>query len=127
MSDMTRKPQAAEIAGRLPRKPDAAVILAQALHAPRDEQPEMQWFDRAIEFYQHGQVLQAQREAQRQAEEDAAAAAANAPTSPAGILAAALRGGQSTPPALNSVDILRAALGGSTGTVNGEVIQGRNG
>jgi hypothetical protein len=86
-------------------------------------QGEPEWYDKAIELHRHHEEFEADRDAQRQAEEEAA----NAPKNPVDILRAALAGSASTTTALNSAEILRAALGGGSGTINGEVIQGRNG
>jgi hypothetical protein len=81
------------------RKPNAAQILTEALRGLEDQ----------------GEPVALTLSTFVEAEQEAA----NAPQTPAGILAAALGGGASAP-ALNSVAILRAALGSSQGTVNGE-------
>ncbi|MFZ3294216.1 MAG: hypothetical protein WA622_27075 [Mycobacterium sp.] len=98
--------------------------IAQVPGLPQPPEPE--WFDKAIAYYN------AANEDQRQANEQHQ----TAPVNIVELIRATLEGltggpvtepVKSTVPALNSVDILRAALGGSSGTVNGEVIQGGNG
>lgn len=78
----------------------------------------MAWYDRVIELDRRHRQFEADREAQRRAEEEAA----RAPTSTAGILAEAIGGASSSVKsvALNSADILRAALAGGPGTVDGQ-------
>jgi hypothetical protein len=95
------------------RKPNPADILRQALAGTPE--PKTEWYDAAIELDRLHREREAQREAQRQADEEAA----NAPHTSAALLATARRGGASATTALNSADILRAALGGSPGTING--------
>jgi hypothetical protein len=109
-------PLAAAIGQRLQDKG-----IAQVPGLPQPPEPE--WFDKAISYYN------AANEDQRQADEQHQ----TAPVNIVELIRATLEGGpvtepvKSTAPALTSVDILRAALGGSSGTVNGEVIQGGNG
>jgi hypothetical protein len=83
---------------------------------PTDE-PE--WFDVAIEHQRRQQELAAVREARRQAEE-----AHEAPQTTASILmgeiAKAATGSGSVAIPLNGAAVLRAALNGGSGTVNGE-------
>jgi hypothetical protein len=117
-------------------RPDTVKILRHYLAGQPQGEPE--WFDKAIELHKCHEEFEAQRKARRQAEQEAA----NAPRHPVDDLRAALsgagslKGSDSAEPAafassastaLNSAELLRAALGGSAGTVNGEVIQGGNG
>jgi hypothetical protein len=80
---------------------------------------EPQWFDLAIENLSRQQELAAEREARREAEEEAQ----NAPQTTASILmgeiAKAATGSRSTTIPLNGAAVLRAALNGGNGTVNG--------
>jgi hypothetical protein len=109
-------------------RPDTVKILRDFLAGQK--QGELEWYDRAIELHRHHEEFEAQREAQRQAEQEAA----NTPRNPVDALRAALSGAQtpsvssaaSATTALNSAELLRAALGGSAGTVNGEAFQGSN-
>ena len=87
--------------------------IAKVPGLPRPD-PEPTWIDRAIEHDRRTDELEAQREAQRQAEEEAA----QAPKTTAAILHAAIAG-PSAPLPLNGACILRAALGGGHGTING--------
>lgn len=86
---------------------------------PQDEPP--QWYDLAIERERRFREYEAKREAQRQAEE----AARNEPQSTAGILAVAIAAQADSSPAskhipLNGAAVLRAALAGHAGTINGQ-------
>jgi hypothetical protein len=112
MTNYRKTSATAEILRGLPRKPDAAQMVAQALHVPAPEP--MQWYEAAIELHRHHQALEDEREAQRRAKEEAA----TPPRNPVDALRAALAGSGSGT-ALNSAALLRAALGGSAGTVNG--------
>jgi hypothetical protein len=99
---------------------------------PTDE-PE--WFDVAIEHHRRQQELAAEREARRQAEEVAQetlqttasiligeiakAATGSGSAANAGSEADPLRAGYRTALPLNGAAVLRAALSGGSGTVNG--------
>ncbi|WP_167097124.1 hypothetical protein [Mycobacterium sp. DL592] len=85
---------------------------------PAEAQP--QWYDQAIEHLRRNQAIEAEREAHRQAEEEAR----NAPQTAAGVASAAIAGQRdpSTPIPLNGAAVLRAALSslGDSGTINGD-------
>ncbi len=77
----------------------------------------LEWFDLAIEMHNRNVAFQKERDARRKAEEEAH----NAPQTTAGLLAAAIhgeRGSAGTMP-LNGASVLRAALNGGSGTING--------
>lgn len=86
---------------------------------PVDEPPE--WFDLAIEHLSRRQDLAGEREARRKAEKEAQ----NTPQTTASILmgeiAKAGTGSGSAMIPLNGAAVLRAALNGGRGTVNGLV------
>jgi hypothetical protein len=97
-------------------RPSAADVLRAALAKPT---PEPTWVDAAIEHERRHQEYVAQREAKRKAEE---AEAAKAQQTTAELLANAIRqasAGSSPSMPLNGAAVLRAALGGQRGTVNG--------
>jgi hypothetical protein len=83
---------------------------------PQDE-PELTWYDIALELHRNHEEFVAQREAQRKADEE------NPPNrSAAEILRDNLVGGpdkSSNTMPLNGAQVLRAALAGGSGTVNG--------
>jgi hypothetical protein len=88
--------------------------IAKVPGLPKSErQPE--WYDLAIELERRAEEIEAERQAQRQAE----AEAAQPPQTTAGILAVAIGGPSSGYLPLNGAGILRAALEGGQGTVNG--------
>lgn len=91
-------------------------------HVPGLPQPpEPEWYDQAIEAHRSMSETEAERE--RQAAEDAQ----SSPQSTSAMLQAAIAQANVSPvPGLNSAAILRGALAGGSGTINGEVIQGRN-
>lgn len=98
-------------------KPSAADMLRQALAPPREDGPP-EWFDLAIAVGQAHKDFESEREAKKQAEE----AARTAPTTAAGMLAAEISGKRNStesPLPLNGAALLRAALNGGSGTING--------
>lgn len=93
----------------------------------QDNSPEPDGLEILIELHRRNEEFQAQREDQRQAEEEAA----KRPQTTAGILAAAVRdqansSGASKHIPLNGAAVLRAALADGAGTINSEISQGRN-
>jgi hypothetical protein len=80
---------------------------------------EPQWFDLAIENLSRQQKLAAEREARRKAEEEAQNTPPNTATILMGEIAKAATGSGSTTIPLNGAALLRAALSGGGGTVNG--------
>jgi hypothetical protein len=79
---------------------------------------EPQWFDLAIESHRRNEEIRAEHEAKQKAQK-----AAQKPRSTASILmgeiARAATGSGSAPIPLNGAAVLRAALNGGNGTVNG--------
>lgn len=111
------------------RKTDVVAMLRRyAAPAPaKQETPALPAYEIALELHRANQQFEEEREAQRQAEE----AAQRPPLSAVETIRAALAGNladaSTAQPAvaLNSADILRAALGGHPGTINGERVDGR--
>lgn len=108
-----------------PRQPAEADPFAQAIGRQLEQrgivnatgpqaEAEPEWYDRVIALGQMRQRQEREWEARRQAE----AQTETAPQSPAAAFAAAI-GGTSVPLALNGAGVLRAALAGGHGTVNG--------
>jgi hypothetical protein len=93
----------------------AAEMMRRAIAGTQEPEPP-QWFDLAIELDRQHKASEAERQARRKADEEAQ----NAPQTTAGILYAAIAG-SSAPLPLNGAGILRAALGGGGGTINGEI------
>ena len=86
--------------------------------------PEVDGFDVLIELHRRNREFQAQRQAQRQAEDEVA----KRPPTAAGLLAEAIaaQGNTNVPSKhmpLNGAAILRAALAGGAGTINSEIGQ----
>jgi hypothetical protein len=81
---------------------------------------EPEWFDVAIEHHRRQQELAAQREARRQAEEQAKEPPQTTASILMGEIAKAATGSGSATIPLNGAAVLRAALNGGGGTVNGE-------
>ena len=77
--------------------------------------PEPTWIDNAIEYGERTRELEAKWAAQRQAAQDEH----TTPQTAAAALRAAIAG-PSAPLPLNGAGILRAALGGGRGTINGD-------
>lgn len=78
-------------------------------------EPEPQWYDLAIEMNRR----QAESEAQRQAEREAAEADQNRPPSLPAQIVSAIAGKTGNQIPLNGAAVLKAALAGGQGTVNG--------
>jgi hypothetical protein len=118
------------------RKGDVVAMLRRLVApAPAKQENALPRYEIELELRRHHQAFEDEREARRQAEH----AAGTPPVPIVDVVRSALAGNApakddssavtaaSATTALNSADILRAALGGSSGTVNGEVIQGGNG
>ncbi|MBM4557991.1 hypothetical protein GS466_23690 [Rhodococcus hoagii] len=80
-----------------------------------DDQPEQQWYDIAIESHRRHEEFLAEREAKNQAEQHGVL---STPDLIRSALAGASRQSSSTMP-LNGERVLRAALAGGGGTLNG--------
>lgn len=133
-----KKPGAAEMLTRhlnsTKRKPDTiedefALAVARRLEKRNiakvpglpDDDPEPQWYDRAIEHDRRHRQLEAEPEAQRQAERQAAQSTPDLIRSTLGALDVDVRGAAKQPAStmpLNGSGVLRAALAGGDGTVN---------
>jgi hypothetical protein len=103
------------------RKTDVVTMLRQlAAPAPaKQETPALTRYEVELELRRHHQAFEEQREEQRRAEE----AAQRPPLSAVETIRAALAGNPAPAQptvALNSADILRAALAGGAGTINGQ-------
>jgi hypothetical protein len=99
-----------------------AEILKRAIAGLTDEsQPEMQWYEKLIELDRQHKEFEREREAREQAEQ----AAAVAPQTTAGIVRAAIANssGSSGHIPLNGAAVLRAALAGGPGTINGSAAE----
>ncbi|WP_328358582.1 hypothetical protein OG976_04760 [Mycobacterium sp. NBC_00419] len=84
------------------------------------EERQSEWYDLAIEHLRRNHAVEAEREAHRQADEEAR----NAPQTAAGVASAAIAGQRdpNTPIPLNGAAVLRAALSGlgDNGTINAD-------
>jgi hypothetical protein len=85
-----------------------------------DKDDEMQWYDKLIELDRQHKEFEREREAREQAEQEVVA-----PQTTAGIVRAAIAcsSGSSGHIALNGAAVLRAALAGGPGTINGGVAE----
>lgn len=104
-------------------KPSAAELLTQQLNPAKQEPP--RWYDLAIEHHRRHQAFEDERKARQQAEEEER----KAPQTVAGVLAAAIASQADSNPGtipLNGAAVLRAALAGAPGTINSEIVVGRN-
>ncbi|UNQ33892.1 hypothetical protein [Prescottella equi] len=79
-----------------------------------DDQPELEWYDIAIELHRRHEEFLVEREAKHQAEQHAAQ---STPELIRTALAGATRQRSSTMP-LNGTRVLHAALAGGSGTIN---------
>ncbi len=80
-----------------------------------DPEPEMAWYEKWIELDRQHKELEAEQEARHKAKQEAQ----NPPQTTAGALHAAIAGSSAAMP-LNGASVLRAALGGGQGTINGD-------
>jgi hypothetical protein len=82
------------------------------------------WYDAAIQMHEANEQFIADRADREKAEADAAQKALT--STPVLLREAMAQANASSVPGLNSAAILRAALTGGSGSINGAVIQGRN-
>lgn len=133
---MTRKPSAAKMLQRavdrrrsipLPRpsieddfeQSIAAKLESRGITTVPGLRDEPQWYDLAIEQHRRDQEIEAAREAQRQAEEAAKIPPRSAASSLMEAIAKQANSSASGSMPLNGASVLRAALAGSPGTING--------
>lgn len=135
-----KKPSAAELLTQqlnsTKRKPDPKITdgFAQAVARKLDsrgivrvpglpvDDPEPEWWEVSMEHLRRQQALAAEQEARRQAEEVAQAAPQTTSLLMGEIARAATGSGSATIP-LNGAAVLRAALTGGGGTVNGGAVR----
>jgi hypothetical protein len=87
---------------------------------PDEDEPELEWYEKIIELNRRHEEFEREREARKQAEQEAAATAQQTTTDLIRQAMAETHPMSKAPIPLNGAAVLRAALAGGPGTMNGE-------